>query len=61
MNQGGRTIVDVGQQVSNWGSGNTFKIGASADSLNNVSGSKTVRLGQGLNSNGNNNVYVIGL
>ena len=60
-NQGGRTVVDVGRQVSNLGSGNTYKIGASATSLNNGSGSKTVRLGQGLDSQGNNNVYVIGL
>jgi len=43
------------------GSGNTYKIGASADSSNNSWGSKTVRLGQGLNSVGNNNAYVIGL
>ena len=44
-NQGGSTVVDVARQVSNWGSGNTYKIGASADSLNNGFGSKTVRLG----------------
>ena len=53
--------MSIDRQVSNAGSGNTYKIGASADSSNNSWGSKTVRLGQGLDSVGNNNVYVIGL
>jgi hypothetical protein len=44
-NQEGRTTVDVARQVLNWGNGNIYKIGASADSLNNAGGSKIVRLG----------------
>jgi len=49
-NQGGRTAVEIGRQVSNWGNGNTYKIGASAESVNNEFGSKTVKLAQGLDS-----------
>ena len=54
-NQFGTKVVEIGQQVSNAGNGNNFRIGASADSFNNGYGSKTVSLGQGVSSWGDGN------
>lgn len=57
----GVRTTEIGRQVSNTGNGNSYRIGASADSFDNSHGSRTVKLNRGLDSHGDGNSYVIGL
>jgi hypothetical protein len=60
-NSYGVRTTEIGRQVSNTGSGNSYRIGASADNFDNSHGTRIVKLNQGLDSHGNGNSYVIGL
>ena len=60
-NFNGLRSTNIGDQVSNYGNGNGFKIGASAETSDNTFGKRFVTLNRGLNSQGDGNSFVIGL
>ena len=57
----GVRTTEIGRQVSNAGSGNSYRIGASTDSFDNTHGTRIVKLNSGLDSHGDGNSFVIGL
>ena len=57
----GVRTTEIGRQVSNTGSGNSYSIGASVNNFDNTHGTRIVKLNGGLDSHGDGNSYVIGL
>ena len=60
-NAAGSKIVTIGQSIVSNGSGNKYRVGASADTENNAGGSRIVSVNGGLSSVGDGNEFTFGL